>query len=362
MKLNYNITEELYAEVIEYQMRLHIRSRGQVLKYWLSNLLFCGMALYFLVARVDYSWGMRIMPLIMALILLGISTYRRMNVPGRARAALKSFMKDGTLAEGFIGPHTLLVEQGAVKRKAGSKWEELPCKEVGGFLELEHCELMTAGGVIFELIPKSALTQGGNREKLRSAIRENAEEASRKEKAEEQEFLEEADAAVCWKADTESYVRSMVEGHRRYYTTGRAWKGSQMVRAIILLYGVAVLCLRLNLYIGLAFVLVGILLNRQLLVTFSPLSRYVVRKQVENASGGKENTGEESFYIKDGRLGVLYMGQAQSTPLADITDRKQGRECTFLYTKSGQMYAIPDAAFEGEPEKARFFQKLLKKK
>lgn len=362
MKLNYNITEELYAEVIEYQMRLRIKSRGQVLKYWISNLMFCGVALYFLIARVDYSWGMRVMPLAMALILLGISTYRRMNVPRRARAALRSFMRDGTLAEGFIGPHTLLVEQGLLKRKAGSKWEELPCKAVGGFLELEHCELITAGGAIFELIPKSALDMGGNWEKLKTAIRENIEEALRKQEAEKETFLEEADALVRWQADTQGYVRGMVEGHRRYYTTKRAWKGSQMVRAIILLYGVAVLCLRLNLYIGLAFVLVGILLNRQLLLTFSPLSWYVVRKQVESACGGGENAGEEIFYIKAGRLGAIYMNQTQSTPLAEITDRKQGGDYAFLYTKSGQMYVIPDAAFSGEPEKARFFQKLRLKK
>lgn len=359
MRLNYNITEELYAQVIEYQMRLHNSQRSQVLKYWISNILFCGFAVYFLAARPDYAWWLRLMPLGMAAILLALSTYKRVNLPKRARAALKRYMKSGTLEEGFIGSHTLLVEGGMVRRGVGGNWMEVSCDEVGNLLALQDCELLIARGVIFDLIPKAVLDGESVRERLLAAI-ENGRTEGQKEQAEARQaaLTKDAVAVVRWKVDESAYVRGMVEGHRMYYRTRQAWKGSQMVRMIIFLYGVVVLCLRMNLYIGLAFVLIGILLNRQLLVTFSPLSYWVVGKQVEKIRGTADDLGEEIFCITDKDLRVLCMGQSQSTALGEITVWKRGPGYTFLYTKSGQMYVIPDEAFQDAEEKETFLGKL----
>lgn len=366
MRLNYTITEEIYAEVIAYQMRLHNNQKSQILKYFVSNILFCGFAVYFLVTRTDYAWWVRLMPVVMAAILLALSTHKRVNLPGRARAALKRYMRDGTLEEGFIGPHTLIIEKGMVRRGAGSNWLEASCGEVGNLLELEHSELLVARGVIFELIPKTVLNADGNRERLIKALREGysdaASEHAEAEEAEKEAFSRDADAEVHWTVEEPVYVRGMVEGHRRYYRTRQAWKGSQTVRMIIFLYGVVVLCMRLNLYIGLAFVLIGILLNRQLLVTFSPLSYWVVRKQIEKIRGAKESMGEEIFYIKEDRLTVLCMEQSQSTAIGDISNWKTAPGYTFLYTRSGQMYVIPDAAFPDVKERNAFLGKLKLKK
>jgi len=363
MRLNYNITEELYAEVIAYQMRLHNNQKSQILKYWISNVLFCGFALYFMIVRTEYAWWLRLMPLLMAAVLLVLSTHKRVNLPKRAKAALKRYMRDKTLEAGFIGPHTLVVEKGMVRRGAGTSWTEVSCDEVGNFLDLEHSELMTARGVIFELIPRAVLDADGNREKLHRAIEEgHSDEAKNHMEARQEALSQEAEDEVHWKVDEAAYIRGMVEGHRRYYRTRQAWKGSQTVRMIIFLYGVIVLCMRLNLYIGLAFVLIGILLNRQLLVTFSPLSYWVVRKQVEKIRGMREDLGEEIFYVSEKKLTVLCMGETQSTDMEDISNWKTAPGYTFLYTKSGQMYVIPDAAFSDVGKRDAFLKKLKLKK
>lgn len=173
MRLNFTITEDIYAEVIEYQMRLHNNQRKEVLKYWISNIVFCAVALYFLIDRTEYSWQVRLGPVAMALILFIMSTYKRTNLPKRARSALKRYIKSGTLEQGFIGPHTLIVENGVVKRGVGKDWAEVQCGEVGPeFLELKSSELLIARGVIYEMIPKEVLDKDNQREKLQRALAE----------------------------------------------------------------------------------------------------------------------------------------------------------------------------------------------
>lgn len=361
MRLNYNITEDIYAEVIEYQMKLHNNQRSQVMKYWISNLLFLGLAVYFLVARTEYSWWLRLLPMGMAAILFAMTTFKRVNLPKRARAALKRYLKSGTLAEGFIGQHKLIVEDSMIRRNYGGEWTEISCDDVGGYQQLKDSLLLIAKGVIFEVIPLEVLNENNSRGELIKAIQRGNSESTLTEQKELEELIpENTEMTVEWQADESMYIQGMVEGHRLYFSTRQAWKGSQMVRMIIFLYGVVVLCLRMNLYIGLAFVLIGLMLNRQLLVTFSPLSYTVVRRQVSRLKGNKEGLGYERFYLTGSELIAVFMGQVQRTGIEDISCSRHNGEFTFVYSKTGKMFVIPHIAFRSNGEKDRFYSILNK--
>lgn len=170
MRLNYSITEEIYAEVIEYQMKLHNGQKSQVIKYWVSNLIFLGLAVYFLVVRIEYPWWLRLTPMGMAAILMVITTYNRVSIPKRARAVLRRYMRTGILEEGFIGSHKLIIEEGLIRRYYGGVQSEISVEDVGGYQQLTNSLLLVAAGVIFEVIPISILEEDNNQNKLIKAI------------------------------------------------------------------------------------------------------------------------------------------------------------------------------------------------
>lgn len=163
---------------------------------------------------------------------------------------------------------------------------------------------------------------------------------------------------IHWKVDEQVYIQGMVEGYRMFYRTKEAWRGSQMVCIVIFFYGVFVLLSGMNVYLGLAFTLLGVLLNRRLFTTITPLAYWVVGNQVAKVKGGAADLGEESFFASETELKVLCMGQMQSTKIADVTNCKKHPAFTFLYTKTGQMYVIPNAAFASAKEKTQFFDIL----
>lgn len=99
MKLTYDVTEEIYEEAICYQMKLHNSQRRQVIRYWALNIGFFAVAIYYFIVTKDYPLWRRIYPFGMAAILLGLSTWRRTNLPKRAKSALKRYIRQGVLEE-----------------------------------------------------------------------------------------------------------------------------------------------------------------------------------------------------------------------------------------------------------------------
>lgn len=355
MRLNYSITEEIYAEVIEYQMKLHNGQKSRVIKYWVSNLIFLGLAAYFFIVRIEYPWWLRLMPMGMAVILLVITTYNRVNIPKRARAALRRYVRTGVLEEGFIGPHKLIIEDGIIRRSYGAAWSEIPVEGVGGYQQLTNSLLLIAAGVIFEVIPMSILETDNNQDKLIKAIQCGRSEDSQSQQIQAPENTK---MTLQWQVEKDTYIRGMVKGHRFYYSTRQAWKGSRMVRMIIFLYGIVVLCMRMNIFIGGAFVLIGLLLNRQLLVTFSPFGYVVVRNQLNKITVNGIELGYEKLYITDSELMAVFMNQVQTTKKKDIICSRHNKEFAFVYTSLGQMFVIPHSIFQSDGEKDRFYNDM----
>ncbi len=358
MKLVYKVDENMYAEAVEYQMNIRYRQPSQVLVYLATSIGFTVLALYFAVTRGEYSWWIRLAPVAMALIVFGLQTYRRTNLPARAKSSTKRMLRQKMLSSGYFGEHTLIVENGQIRCKADGKWTEVQTAAFGALLKQKTVTLLIANGVIFEIIPNAVLEQDNVLHELQVLL--SPEQASRFEEAES--AVPDALMEVSWEVDQNLYVQGMVTGHRKYYSTLGAWRGSPLIRLIILGYGFVVLALRLNIYIGLAFILIGLLLNRQLLVTFSPLSYAVVSRQVEQAKGNRTSMGTETFYITKTMLHVHCMGQLQKTKLAEICAHRQNNAFDFFYTKDGQMVVLPAAVFGSAEERDTFVRKILREK
>lgn len=361
MKINYEITEEQYVEVVEYQMRLRNNQPIKRLKFWLSNILFFGLAIYFCILRSDYSWLIRIMPIVMALILLGLSLYPRLKIKKRAEAAVKQYKSNGTLQKGYIGLHTLIIDKGIVKRHFANAWTEINCNEVVHLQKLKFSTILIAHNVFFEMIPNEVLDKEDNREQLESALLNGRDEVDLqiKQKINMQLLEEHIKIKLSWKVIKSVYIKGQVHGHRWFYLTRQAWDSNQIIRTIILLYGISQLVSGTNIYIGLSFIFVGLLINRQMIISMTPLSYVIVKQQLEKILGMKENIGEEEFYITQDELMAVFTGEIQKVKLKEISKIRKTKEYIFIYTNNLNMVVVPNQVFQSQKEKEMFFKLVL---
>ena len=174
MRLRYEVTEEIYTQAVRYQMELHNSRPLQQVRYWGLNVVFTAGAVYFFLARSDYAMWLRLLPLLMAFLLVGFSTWNRVNLPARARSAVRRYIKTGILEKDFIGEHTLVVEHGKIRLKAGQNWKEVPAKSFALLANAGSAVLMLANGGIFDEIPADVLQKGDTRDELLSAIEREA--------------------------------------------------------------------------------------------------------------------------------------------------------------------------------------------
>lgn len=361
MKINYDITEGQYAEVVEYQMRLRNNQPIKKLKFWLSNILFSGFAIYFCILRTEYNWLIRIMPIVMALILLGLSLYPRLMIKKRAEAAVKQYKSNGTLQKGYIGLHTLNIENGIVKRHFANAWTEINCNEVVHLQELRLSTILIAHNVIFEMIPNEVLDKENNREQLESALLNGRDEVELeiKQKIDMQLLEEHVKIKLSWKVKKPVYIKGQVLGHRWFYLTRQAWNSNQIIRTIILLYGIGQLVSGTNIYIGLSFTIVGLLISRQMVISMTPLSYVIVKQQMEKILGVKENIGEEEFYVTQNELMAVYMGEIQKVKLKEISKIRKTEEFIFIYTNDLDMVVVPHQVFQSKKEKDIFLRLVI---
>ena len=174
MRIRYEVTEEIYAEAVCYQMKLNNARPLQQIRYWGLNMLFAAAAIYFFIDRTGYAMWLRLMPAAMAAVLIGFSTWRRTNLPARARGAVRRYVRSGVLDKDFLGEHTLLVEHGQIRLKAGKNWKEVPATSFGVLANMDKAALLIANGVMFDTIPLDVLGEDDNRSRLLDAIQKES--------------------------------------------------------------------------------------------------------------------------------------------------------------------------------------------
>ena len=166
MQLNYTITQEHYEDVIAFQLKLQRSKRRSLIQYIVTNAIFIILAVYFLVTHPESSVWSRLGVMGMAAAMLVLTTDRRSCSPGKVRRTYKRYVRLKLIQDGFIGPHTLLVDKNSVTQKFGDQSNTIEIKRCAWVNGENRISMILGGGVIFEIIPNEVLDQNGNRERL----------------------------------------------------------------------------------------------------------------------------------------------------------------------------------------------------
>ena len=162
MQLNYTITQEHYEDVIAFQLKLQRSKRRSLIQYIVTNAIFIILAVYFLMTHPESSVWSRLGVMGMAAAMLVLTTDRRRTY--------KRYVRLKLIQDGFIGPHTLLVDKNSVTQKFGDQSNTIEIKRCAWVNGENRISMILGGGVIFEIIPNEVLDQNGNRERLSALI------------------------------------------------------------------------------------------------------------------------------------------------------------------------------------------------
>lgn len=356
MKLIYSVSHADYKEAILFQLRQKQKSPLTMLRYWVGNIGFFGLAVFFALSRTAYPPWLRIAPVVVAAIMLALGSYSVFALRAQADRLLKRYIENGTLDKDFWKPHTLIVSQDSLKLSYGGKTMKIPCTDAGAIYRGDSASLLIAEGAIFDIIPNDTLDRDSAGDLLTRTIRESVESLRAKQaKAISDELEKEDIKTICSGiGNVAQYEEGQLLGYRMYYSTLHAWKGSQTICIILLCYGLFMAISGLEVYIGLAFIVIGILLNRRLLTTFTPIARLMLRQQL--ASDGVEDGGTDYYYTTETELVSVVSGLTLRLKKKDIVAKRETKKFLIFYTDNQNMLVIPKTVFDTESQETAFIQ------
>lgn len=172
MKLNYFITQKNYEDVIAFQLRLQRSKRKSLIQYIITNGIFIILGVYFLIAHPESAWWVRLGVLAMAAVLLIITTDKRSCSPRKVHRTYKNYVRLNMIQEGYIGPHTLIVnaKDQTIIQKFGNECNTIEIDRCAWVNGENSISMILGSGVIFEIIPNEILDEDDNRERLRAFI------------------------------------------------------------------------------------------------------------------------------------------------------------------------------------------------
>lgn len=351
--------------MLEQQLKIRRNSVKEQIKYFGSNIIFCGITIYSCIFGTQGSiW--KIVLVVMAVMLLLMSTWHRNSLKPRARRALRLLQAGGQIAQGYIGLHTLELSDGKASLRYGTSSQTIDCADIIAFDKLDHAvSLRARDGAIFDIIPDNF--DGSRSKETFRRIRDEIEQEAvlalqKKDAAVTEKWSEQALMKFACEVDTVEFIQGQVLGQRYYYSTARPWIKGAMIRLIILIYGIGLAASGQSRLLALAFIVAGLLLSRQLLITFTPVAYIIAKKRFEKAAAGAAGAGTMQFFVTPTELIEYCFHNEQAGEIAEIRILRSGRGYQFIYMNSGQMFVIPNRIFADQKEKLAFMKKLKKDK
>jgi hypothetical protein len=347
MEFEYTITNNLYIELIEFQMNLQKNKLSNKIRVWIFNTLFLVMAIHFFIFR-EYSLIIRIIPAVMATVLFIIVIYRRRFISVRAKNTFKRYKKLGVIEKDFIGKHYLTISQDQIILKYGNKVHGLNNSDVVNVVTLNNIVIIIAKGIIFELIP---LEYAGKHNINMETI--NIEYKNKFKEVKEQ-ITDSLKREVKWKFNFKDYLKITIVGERLFFTTSKFWKSRGVIRVIILIYGLILLFTNTNIYLKSALIIAGVILNLNLIVLMSPLVYFIYEKRYNSLSFNDNNNLQE-IYKTDDEIIVVIFNELLRCKFKDIIAIRKTKKFGYMYTRNGKVFVVPYSAFSSEKEMDLFF-------
>lgn len=356
MKFTYRVTEELYIQLILFQYKNENRIKR--ILFIAGNTLFLVMGVYLILAKNAYPiWARTVIALMLGITALTF-VLRQKTVGLRAKKAVDDLMKQQLLPADYFGIHTLIFNNNNLQLSYNKSRSELNYTEVTDFAEQSDFYLIMHGKHIFEIIPRDAI-QTEDVESITEKIRTAKKRMKEQTVLElEKEFELSCAKKVYWEQSPEDYAKALVEGYRLYFLTTHAWlQGHQLIRIIILIYGIFMIIFNFSRVIGIIFVIIGLLLNRQLIMVFSPLAVALTKRRLDQKRADGNYDEKSCFLMQKGQMATYNAGEVQRTEIEKINNCRWGSRYAYLYTANNQMLCIANKGFN-EEDKIKLLEEI----
>ncbi len=337
LSLTYNITENEYKSVIKFQKEL--KNRKDRFRKLLPDIIFTVVALYILLFMKQYNTFMRIAPVVMAIILDSLTVLSMSNSDSRAGRILNKMKKQEIVNNNYFSAHRFEIISDSLKITFGSENIKVKLCDIARIDIYKNVVILVSNGRIIEIIPLNIANENGFLESLIETIEKSkSDKTSVISEPVDDELPEECRKTFSSTIGFDEYVYSMVKSYRMYYSTRQAWKGNRTLDMLILLFGLYAVFS--NVYIGIVFILAGIYLNRQMLVTFSPLCRNVVINGILSSQSYQEKEVKSQYIFTDKKLIMKNRFCSQNTYLKDIDSIRKDSKNVYVYTKDKNMFVL----------------------
>lgn len=284
-----------------------------------------------------YDIVLRILLFAAATAAAGRGAFRMFFTRLQAKRTVGGYLKQ--LDDGYLGPHHLYTAGPSLLCRYGTQTKSVSGSAIQSIIPLKSCAALVADGVIFDAIPIQVVQETH----LDDLLLRFAADCQRQELAELAEKLRhdlEKEAPIqqvfSWPDDAATLERQ-VTGHRLYYTTVRAWRGGTLIRLLIGLYGLGVLLLGGNIYLGAGFFLLGYFLSRQFLLCFTP----AVRRITATALGQASQDAQCTLFVQAEKLTLLQRGSVLTMEKPTFAAKRASRTALCLYGTNAEMLTLP---------------------
>jgi len=338
LKLRYKVSEEIYIEMLEMQLKQRNRRPLSILITLLCTVGQFGLFVYFaatgmLTGNSIYGVGAMSVACFILNLLYRFTTHRR------AKVTLERFKLTGKLHEDFwkdhsfeLGSDSLTIRYGALKSVYG-------LNQLQGYDSLENCFIIYAAGLVADLVPFSALD---DKQKFLDTIRD-AQHNSIMDNAEDMR----GDIPPVYKYHfnyaytLDSYLAHQREAYRKRYTTKLLFDKHFIIRTAISLYALGYIFINPQPWVIALCVFAVIIFNLQHVVTFTPLCNITIKAGLKDVLSHKPDPNTDTYVTTDN---IIIRGSmhAMDIPLCDVKAVRRINGGVAIYLPKNVILTIPD--------------------
>lgn len=336
MKLRYKVSEEIYIEMLEMQIKRKNRSPLSLIIGFISTIGQLGLLLYMIFSGA--VTGTSIIPMVaMSAVILAMSGWYFTATKQRAKVTLRNFKYAKKIPEDFWQMHDLSFDETLTVR-FGTLKSKYNLGSITGYGELDSAFIIYSGRTVVDIVPYTAVP---DKQEFIDTI--NNAKHERMEKAQE-EFRTSAPEEYKYKFNyaytLDTYVKQQQEAYRRMYTTTLAYKFSFFMRLLITLYAFGYMVQNPIWYVIVGGVSLIVLMNLQHIVTFSPLSAMTIKSGIKSLAEEHPDPATTAYITTDA---VMIRGskQAFDIPFSDIKASRKISGGVALYLNGRTVMTIP---------------------
>lgn len=336
MKLRYNISEEIYREMLEMQIKRKNRTPIMLILTFLFTVGQLSVLIY-MTLTTEITTATLLTLFGMSVLIIGLTIFYHFSTKMRAKIALNNFKYAKKIPDDFWKHHEFSLDKTLTVR-FGSLKSQYNLSSINGYEELPSAFLIYCHGKVADIVPYSAIA---NKDDFIDAIKNAQQEV--------QEAIDEAYKAsvptdykfsfsYCYTMN--KYVSQQQEAYRKMYTTKGMYKVSFFLKLLVTLYAGGYIYSSTNIYGSIACYILIVLSNLQHIVTFSPISAITIKRGITPLAKTIKDPST-TVYITTTDVVIRSPQQALDIPIADIKAMRKIKGGVALYLSKTALLTIP---------------------